>query len=557
MDYPVFERLVAQMSSEERKKLLQNIKVPAYNATSLDVRSDDDAPQVENLGVIFRTESLWLRIYLRITAMFKGIAFDAFYKSTLLQRIAKKVDKKCPRLLNWDKKTLGPRFNEEVASLKTSANYFYNILKGVESDPGNFYVFLGTFFMPIISERYKREVDPKNYSLDTPDITQLRLNLLKKLDKILDTMDNEKRTQMSMAVKSLNWVRSFCALPFQGFGNKFSSHDGECSFNAATPYIDQLAVVLCNGVFLQEELLKALFLYNSSDQEGANQDAGVFITNASEHIATIKRFMANVPLRSVGILIHASLTWTPALPELTRDWHNQFRQTWHTIFSREWDTWLEGQQRGNALAQFTAFTGATTLPLLPFRPWEKSPEIPCPYDLCLGFLLYFFQTLFPKYSVLLDHLLMAGTFPQRDYRSNLMDSIDSIQSQYRHLTTLTESLKPFGALGTQFREAYANSGGSSRKILALMQKVEDEGRPIVANCKKGCHALNELLEDIIQNFTGTTGGPVILAPTEDQGEFMRNMQEIRVAMTQVFQILKMLETVQVTSDDKPLEYNEY
>jgi hypothetical protein len=238
------------------------------------------------------------------------------------------------------------------------------------------------------------------------------------------------------------------------------------------------------------------------------------------------------------------------------DWFTKFKLTWHKVFEREWETWINAQQRERALTQMRNFTGLENFPLLPFRPWTSLfPQKDCQYELSRGFLLYFFKTDFVKYVDLLEHILMTGTFPSRDYRSNLTDCMDDLLTQSRAIERLCNSLKPFGNLGIQFTEIASTPSMNPRKIATLMQKVEDEARGIVENCKKSSRDLAGFVENIIDNYTGSSSGPAIVVSGENPEAFIKNMEELRFTMATVYELLDKLENVLISSDDKPIEYD--
>ena len=573
MDSLTFDRLVAQLSGKERKELLENLKPASHDAAALSLNMKFDGESSagsDDIEKIFKSESLFFRLYIWIISLFQGLSFTEIYKAILFKRIARKIEKKFPGLIDWNKKILWTRFYTQLLALKKSADYFFANLKTVESGLGEFYVFLGTFFMPVISERYQREVNPFNFPFSTEDTNHLRVELSKKLDRILQSINHEKWKHLGHAIASLNWLREFCALPFHGFITKFAPSPGDtyhCRFVNALNYVDQFASVLCYGVSVEEEVLEALFCFNVKDLDFDGKDLGVeqadisndaqaFILNASEKIKIIKTFMSDVPLRSIGILTHASLGWTPDMKDNSDDWFTKFKLTWHKVFEREWENWITAQQRERALTQMRSFTGLESFPLIPFRPWtDLFPKKEFHYELSMGFLLYTFKTNFAKYVDLLEHILMTASFPSRDYRSNLTDCMDDLMTQSRAIMRLSDSLRPFGTFGIQFTEITSSPSANPRKTATLMQKVEDEARGIAENCQKSSRKLANIVEDIIDHFTGSASGPAIAFSGENPEEFLKNMEDLRYTMATMYELLDKLENVTVSPDDKSIEYD--
>jgi hypothetical protein len=173
----------------------------------------------------------------------------------------------------------------------------------------------------------------------------------------------------------------------------------------------------------------------------------------------------------------------------------------------------------------------------------------------MGFLLYVFKTNFFKYVDLLEHILMTAAFPSRDYRSNLTDCMDDLMTQSRAIMHLTDSLGPFGAFGIQFTELASSPSANPRKTATLMQKVEEEAKVIVENCQKSSRNLANIVEDIIDHFTGSASGPAIVFSAENSEEFLKNMEDLRYTMATMYELLDKLENVPVSPEDKPIEYD--
>jgi hypothetical protein len=133
--------------------------------------------------------------------------------------------------------------------------------------------------------------------------------------------------------------------------------------------------------------------------------------------------------------------------------------------------------------------------------------------------------------------------------------MDDLLTQSRAIERLAGSLKPFGGLGIQFTEIASSPSMNPRKIATLMQKVEEEARAIVEHCQKSSHNLANIVEDMIDHFTGSASGPAVVFTGENPEEFLKDMEELRFTMATVYELLNKVENVLISPEDTPIEYD--
>jgi hypothetical protein len=131
MDSFTFDRLVAQLSGKERKDLLQNLKPDSRDAAnlSLNVQADEDSTAgSDDIEKILKRESIFFRFYIWLLSLLQGLAFNEIYKTILFKRMARKIEKKFPGLIDWNKKVLWTEFYKQLQTLRKSADYFFSNL---------------------------------------------------------------------------------------------------------------------------------------------------------------------------------------------------------------------------------------------------------------------------------------------------------------------------------------------------------------------------------------------------------------------------------------------
>jgi hypothetical protein len=480
-----------------------------------------------------------------------------------MERIARQTEHKYPHLFNYaDRELLFP-LCEKIVTLKKPADYFYLFLVNTDKELGDFYIFLGTFFVPLVSDRFKNEVDPANFPFETENIQELRVTQLHKLNKILQSIDPGQRKYLYEAVTNISWLMQFCALPFTGFLAQFKNRKGTpltCTFGAAANYVDKFAQILCNGRPLQPELFEALYLYKNhrdfQETKESETDRGVtdFILKATDQIKTIKNFMTDVPLEAMGMLIHDSLDWTPAPPENTEQWFSLFEDAWHRLFDRKWNVWLADRKRELTRKQLKASFALSSVPLLPYRPWVGgSGSVNFRYDCALGFLLYFFKTSFPGYMRVVEQMLMEGEFPHREFRSQVTDIVHALVNQERRMDALVKTLAPMGDLGITFAEMRVSVAPVSKKFAATMQGIETEAAGILKIFLNNTQALLEMAGKISKNLEEGESAKEIMISTQSDKQLLQRLQEIAQGLSSANRLLEQLTDLDVDPNDKPFD----
>jgi hypothetical protein len=571
MDEFSFDRLVARLSAEERDDLLKKVRVPYDEAAnSLSVKAKDIPALKGNLAEQYGREGLFFRIILTIRAFFQGTPKFNIYREALLRRIARQIDKKYSGLMDYPKKVLLQPLFDRVVLLKGAADYFYASFTSVEEDEGKFYVFVGAFFLPKISEGFQKDVDPHNHPFATDDVVLLRINLLKKLDRLLQTIESEERTRLYGAIQSLHWLLQFTSLPFRGLIAQFAGAgkgSTQCTFASAAPYLDQFAKILCNGRPLQRELFNALYLYDHQDSVDAALDvdaAGVletgaltFTQTASAHIQVIKDFMRSVPLEGLGVILHRSVAWAPEQPDTAEDWFVKYKASWRNIFDRAWDAWLEERSRELTRKKLDAHFHIDHFPLLPHRPWAELFEgLPFKYDVALGFLLHYYRRTFPHQVRQVEQVLLDGRFPQQLIRDKTSDALEALVTRGRSLDTLLQRLTPEGDLGSQFLTLAPGAALNQRKIITLLSEVAAEALSIIKAFMEAVPALTEMLDRIMGIITADRRNAAEDGPTGPQDAMVGRLSSLKADLLMAGNLIAEARNVTVGPGDRSETYGD-
>ncbi|MBQ9630185.1 MAG: hypothetical protein IJR49_01175, partial [Treponema sp.] len=309
-----FDELVAGISAEERKFLLDKLKHGDTDVAmqSLEVKLSDfsDSRTLQNR---LQNESLLYRIFLWIRSFFTKKAQTAIYNKDLLADIARRINRTYPGLIDYPKEIFQSVFFEKLKELKTCADFFKQYITIINDNLGEFYVFLSTFIAPEIAAKITNEADPYTIPLNRTVTNELRLSLIRKLDAAIKDVSHEARHNMYMAVQNVEWIRQFTQLPFIHFLSQFTdvaSTANTCPFTNAQGDFPSFAKVLSSGTTISNEVMESIFLFLqrkmtrtvvfSSDNETAINE---FLKQSLSMFSIIHMFMSTVPLSAIGKLV--------------------------------------------------------------------------------------------------------------------------------------------------------------------------------------------------------------------------------------------------------------
>ena len=335
-----FDRLVAGLNTEDRLAMLNRINQVSSQTVQLTAEPIEQESNV-TLKKKLQSESVFYKFFLWVRALFDKKTVEQLYGSDLLNRIAARINHRFPGTINHRIKSLDYIFYERLLTLKEAADFFKSYYTFVENDPGDFYVFLSSFVAPELAEKINAQADPFMLPFSKPVTPDLRSDLAKKLDDILNEMDKDTKLNMYSAVSASNWIYKFSTLQYIHFVSQFTNIAGDaytCPYSNAAMDYNALASVFMNIQPVQNEVLEALFLFSQRKNLTTNvQDKDIekavkeFMVKASAFMGTIQSFITNVPVKNLGRVLNYDFDWQPENMEGAEAWFPAFRAQWRKI----------------------------------------------------------------------------------------------------------------------------------------------------------------------------------------------------------------------------------
>lgn len=560
-----FDSLVSGLNGDERQALLSKMQNGATSENaSLETHEETTDDSTVDMKTRIQQESLFVRFWLWLKSIFTNISMEQVYNNTLVSQIAHNVEHQTPGLINYKHSYLGNDFYEKLVELKHCSDFFHPVVSAYEKDSGSFYVLLGSIVMPQIGDQMDKEADPYLYALTKEANTEMRTSLLRKMDDILQKIPNDKRSEMYMCVRSVEWLRQFTKLPFTEMISKFDAIvEGieTCSFDTVESDVSEFAHILCNGRTIPDEVIEALYLYSMrqvstvelDDIDEKNSGAS-FMDTAAAQLSVISMFINSVPMRSIACVVYNNALFTPEVFGGGEDWFVKYKAEWKRLFDRKWESWIRDCKKEKLKTKLMDYFMLANFPLFPLRPWAKLwGGVPFRYELTLGFLNSFFKNEFSEYEKTLKIVTLEGDFSIKDNRFEFSDTANmfaNIADELKDLQLKIGSTGEFGAEFERYQGMKTKSKAGMQKITSVMDQIENIVENMLGSFGDACRTMNNLLTGLLSDKIDSRYGNLTNMATiqgRDNKVFRDNLEKTKQGIEHALEIVKELEPI-----DKPI-----
>lgn len=559
-----FDRLVAGLNAEDRLAMLNRINQVSPQGIQLEESLlESETPQ--SLKKKLESESIFYKFFLWIRALFDKKNIEEIYGQDIINSIAKKINHRYPGTINHRIRSFDYVFYERILTLKDAADFFRAYFTYIEETPGDFYVFLSSFVAPEIAEKINAEADPFIHPYSKVVTPDLRTELAKKLDEILNNLEKGTKSNMYSAISCANWLYRFSTLQFTHFISQFTNVAGDvftCPYSNGTMDYNALASVFLAMQPVQNEVLEAIFLFSQRKHLTTNaQDKDIekavkeFMVKAVAFMGTIKSFSDNVPIRNLGRVVNNNYDWQGENLEGAEAWFPSFRAQWKRIQDIRWNEFLREQKKQNLSQKIKLDFGMEEFPVMEYRPWLKLwTRIPFKYELTGGFLSWFSLEKYDKIIGDLNAVAMEGIFYKSENRTEYSEGLNNFSTANTLMIELANRLNPEGEFGRIFDDFATNRVNTfqvQNQIESMMAQIEDTVRQSIELFGKGARTLERVfygffeeqkdgIHESLQNI-GTIKG-------RDNRRFIDSLISIRQLLKNVLFYISELEPIDALRD---------
>lgn len=564
MENNSFDRLVGFLSSDERKLMLEKMQSSSPQEASLATEDNFDNDINISFSKSIKNESIFYRFFLWIKSIFANTSMEVLYNEDKIAKIAKHIDKISPDLIDFKSGLLLSTFYNKLNELSLCADFFRPFVSYMENDENSYLLFLSSIVLEDVEKRMEEEANP--YSLPTSSgvKNENRMNLIRKMESIIDEIPPSQKDFMYSCVQSTLWLKQFTKLPFQRFLNYFSAvqeNNYSCSFKSIENEINLFAKVLCNGMLIPKETFESLFLFaRKSNQEKTfdsidetMQKMQDFLENATSQISMIKMFIQTVPLKLIGCIVYEDAKWTVENLSGGEDWFQKYKALWRKVFDKRWENYVSDCKLEEIKQSLSTNFKIDSFPLLPERPWTKLwNNVRFRIELSAGFLNWFMKNKFSSFESTLKLVMVEGDFVQKENREEFFDSFNKLVSIAEQFQILVKKISPSGEFGSIFKkilEQKIKTVQSFSKMESMIYEIEGDFRSLINGFCDSCRTLELCFTGIFHEkkdsrYDGLTNLNRISGIANE--EFQQQLSLARVNLKNAFSLIKELE---------PIEYN--
>ena len=525
-----FDKLIAGLSADERREMLNRINANAPQTVQF-VDVDDNIKDIPgNLQLRLNNESVIYKFLLWVRSVFSKRPSEKIYNDDLLMRIAKKVNKEHPGLINHHAAVLDSVFYERLRTLKEAADFFKPYFSFVDAAQGEFYVFLSSFVVPELSDRINRNADPFTLPFSRNPTPDVKTELLRKLDDLLNGIEPQSRSKLYYSISALNWLKQYTRLPFIHFSSQFTNIAGAnytCPYGNAVNDYDVFGSLFAHVTPISSESLEALYLFSqkkdlTSNAQSKDIERAVkeFMAVANSHLATIQMFITGVPVIKVGKLVNLDYDWEPGNTGGAEAWFPSFRSHWRKILEVRWNDWLRERKKNLLSASLKNDFGLTSFPTMLYAPWKKLwSDVSFAYELTGGFISWFAMEKYDEIINTMNDVMLEGIFLRSENRQEYSEGMNNFVNANKKMQELIEKLSPSGAFGLAFEEIATSKIRTlqvQNQIDSMMSSTETDVADIYKKFVQGAKQIDDVykgfFEDIkdgvhesLQNWTSIKG----------------------------------------------------
>jgi hypothetical protein len=458
--HSTFDSLVGELSSKERKDLLEKIEASfRVSDEPLQVVTEDEEVDLEKS---YRLLGFFQRLIISLKRIFQRKERLDAIEEFLLAGIAKNIEKKYPGILHYKTGEILEPFYRELKELQESLSVFIPPLRAaLGSDKREFIAFLVSMELPHIHEQIVQASDPFGVSenwLEESDI-DVRREIERKMEDIFESISEAERKILYGDMQILQYLSALSAFPYERVLSLFSGHrrekPGTCTLLEIRKSLVELGSLLAGLAFPPRmRLIEGIFLFSVREKMDAESydlevDLGRFSRLAEAGIGRIRKFNHAIPLLDLLRLASRNVNYRFSKPGGGEDWFALYRQFWFARFQDQFERFALSRKRSRVTEDAKRFLQVESLPVLEFYRSGLREDAPMfRYELSLSFLAGFLRSVFLKemHSVL-KTILLNGEFYKEQNRNEFADSYNGLAQSLEEMARLDKLLGPGGEIG--------------------------------------------------------------------------------------------------------------
>ncbi|MFP4114741.1 MAG: DUF5312 family protein [Spirochaetota bacterium] len=560
--YSVFDKLVAGLSTSERRDMLRRI------ASSVHLPESDEVSEVHaavDLDESYRKMGLLRRLLVLVVAFFTGRERSSVVESYLLRDLGRAVNARLPHGFDTVQEQLRPGSVEDFRRLSERARRFTGILGRVMGrERRAFIAFLAGLHAPEAQERLVSDTDPFAIGASQPELREqeVKRRALNEIDETTATLSPAIRQRIYTDVRAMHQLMALSSFPFDRILVPFHPvAGGEPVPVPLSRVVEEIARLA--GIFegLRQDpsavLFEALGLYQEQDRLDEDDEAVEKLVQhnvdtLAEAYHEIREFSRLYPLADLVRIAHANIHYRPTPLGGGEDWFAQWKGFWR-------DRVEEVHRRYAYQRRMDTIVGKakSTLDLGDVGPFPGYPpsglDQLARHGLSMGILRVVFEEVFPRdLSGAIAALFRDAEFYKAENRADLDRGWHALQRLQTDVANMEVRLRSSGDLGLAWRQATDDSlpaDAARERQLGLIATIDGEASAMLHRAVDTFRLLGDVIQGVLY---GTVGGryDTISNLSEIGGTapsaFVKRLEKAHVSCKATADILTDLQNVETT-----------
>jgi hypothetical protein len=563
-----FDRLASELSTEERRDLLERIQGSSVISDEPFFRLEAVAEAPVDYAARYRELNPFVRFVIFLRRLFTGRSRDDLVKDIILKAVWRHVELGSPGLISYSRRVFLERMLDELKTLRDSARFFYDLLdRTIEKDRSAFYAFLASMELEEAHQKLLMETDPFQYARTNSLATEpeIRAAVTSAFESVISTISEDSRRRMYMDVRSLTFLKRIAAFLYDRLFACFEEGPTgglESPFVTARDQMVELADALYSmasppSVKLMESLL--VFLLRDEMEKpdfDAEQALKIQLAQAEGALSAIRIFNARVPLYTMLRLVLEDPNYRPRELAGGEDWFAIYKNFWKDRMDKQLQLYSVERRLQDLQSNIAGFLGTSNIPHFSYISEEgKDGSPPIRLERALGFLLSFYEKVFiPEMNRPLKLLLIEGEFYRKDNRVEYTDAYNEMLQIADGIAALDKRMGPGGDLGTPYVQARSELVAlpiKRRKVQSALQAANNETEVFLRRAREAMGKLHLILKGVLKAEAGGKYDSISnLSFIEGKAnkEYLRNLDSVKTKLERTISFLGELEKLGVLKE---------
>lgn len=507
----VFDRLVSNLESSERKALLEKIQHSFSEPQEpLTIIPEDETSL--NPDEELKKFTLIQRFFLFLRSIFTRKDRYTLIQDILLKKTASIIEKRANGLIDFNNSLYSAQMYNELALLKEHTLFFQEPLQSaLVKNKHAFFAFLAGLELELVQFKLINETDP--FSLwDTgtiEDPAAVKHEMREIATDIFQEIPKENKQRVYLDAQSLSALFDLSNHPFDTMLTTFKS--GKCTFRDLDKYLTPLADLLKALEFTPSaDALKALFLFHNKERL-ADEDfllEEMLYRKLSESKIALKgisNFNERIPLVSILRYTKGNLDYSPQKRGGGEDWFVIYKDFWHHRLDSRYKEFYWQRNHERLKNEAADFIGSYNLPQV-FTNRAAWPDGRVNYCLSFSFLKAVLEKIFQKQQRVLKLIFLKGEFYKEENRQAFTDTLEAISNIDTRILLLAGSLEPDGEPGGRIKKIYdetVKTESDKQIIQEIFIQVNKDALAIIEQAGAHLQAMAHILAGILHGEPGS------------------------------------------------------